>query len=113
MPIYRQQTHRLRLHYADGPHLESERPRHRESGRFLDEDAPTFVELTGEEVGFDRDAWLRSGGGALHEAPLPAYYRLTTRSGVTLHLPPGGGMAAAAVAPAAPARPIRRSVRRG
>jgi hypothetical protein len=83
--IYRQYTHILRLMYGPGhPGVESERPRERATGRFLDsDDDPTLVEITGEETGFDAEMWLSTGGGEPWKGKLPASYRLATKDGVT------------------------------
>lgn len=107
MPIYRQHSRRLRLQYGPGrPDVVSERPYDERRQVFLDGEAPTHVELSGDEIGFDVTAWLRAGGGVLADE-LPPVYRLTRATGETVIVTPEGEQPA----PPLPAQP--ETARRG
>lgn len=73
MPWYRQIVHRLRLEYGPGtPHRQSERPRNKRTGVFLDsDDEPTLVELTGTEININVDMLIAAGGLVPVPAPKP------------------------------------------
>lgn len=70
---YRQIAHRLRLQRGSGkPHVESERPRHKKSGRYTDLDAAgqstTTIDIP-DDVTDDVAGLLRRG--SIQELPAP------------------------------------------
>lgn len=73
--FYRQLAYKLRIGYGPGkPEIISTRPITGDikgDYRFTDDDNPTLVDLTGEEVGLDLDMLLRNGSIAPWDGETP------------------------------------------